>query len=98
MDFGTIEIICRPCSKCRKAEEVLIKAIRLLESEYKTSYKYDIKRNSDLRQAAKYSANISCTPFIIINGNLAFAGKVTDVNAVRYILLSMMRSNRLPFR
>jgi Thioredoxin domain len=98
MDFGTIEIICKPCNKCRYAEEVLLKAIRLLEHENKTHYHYDIKKTDDLRKGERYSTNIANTPFIIINNVLCFAGRITDVNAVRFTLLSIMRSNRLPFR
>tara|TARA_B100000315_G_scaffold242011_1_gene263666 strand:+ start:1261 stop:1557 length:297 start_codon:yes stop_codon:yes gene_type:complete len=98
MNFGTIEIICKPCQKCRNAEEVLLKAIRLLESEYNTHYQYEIKKEANLRKAERYSTNISNAPFVIINGDLAFAGRITDVSAVRFILLSMMRNNRLPFR
>ncbi len=98
MDFGTIEIICKTCNKCRNVEEVMHKAIRLLENENKTHYQYTIKRTQDLRKAERYSTNIAKAPFVIINGVLCFAGKVTDVNAVRFTLLNIMRSNRLPFR
>jgi len=98
MDFGTIEIICKPCRKCRNAEEILLKAIRLLESENKTHYKYEIKHTEDLRKGERYSTNIANTPFIIINGDLALAGRIVDVNAVRFTLLNIMHGNRLPFR
>lgn len=95
VDLGVIEIICKPCEKCRKVQEKLEQAIRELESEYKTKYTYKIRQTTDLGKAQAYSANIALKPFIIIKENLAFAGRVYDLRAIKTTLLNIVRGAHL---
>ena len=92
MDFGKIEIICRPCQKCRNAREMLVKAIRLLENEHKTHYPHTIEINVDLRRCERYGANVAKAPFIIIRNKLVMAGRIRDVNVVRHVLLNFIQT------
>ncbi len=95
VNLGEIEIICRPCTKCDAAEKIIRKAIRQLEVLNKIPYFYRIKRTYNLREAVKYSTNIANTPFIIIGGTLALAGKIKEVKVVRAILLDMIKYKHL---
>ena len=91
MEIKTIEIICKPCYKCHFAEKTLRTALRQLERNYKVKYKYEIVKNTDIRCATKYSANVSKLPFIVIDGYLAFAGNIRDIKAVKLTLVNMMK-------
>ena len=98
MNLGTITVICKPCNRCKYAEKTIRAAIRQIENEYQVTYRFKFENKSDLRLANRYSANISLTPFVIIGGHLAFAGKIGDVEAVKFSLLNIIRNQLLPLR
>jgi len=98
MNFGTIEIICKPCQKCQRAEKLITKAFKELGQEFEIEYKFKIEQISDLSIAQAYSANIAQMPFVVVNNELVFAGNIPDVGAVKFTLLSIIRNQHLPLK
>ena len=99
LDLGKIWMICRkPCVKCIKSEQVLKQALRELELENEVKYVYEFIKITDLRKAERFSANVSSTPFVIIDGHLVFAGVICDVSAAKHTLLNIIRHRHLPFK
>jgi hypothetical protein len=76
MAIKTIEIICRPCSRCKRLTEIVKRSIRGLEVQYQTKIIYEFKITTNLVEAAKYSMNISKRPLLIINGHAEGAGNM----------------------
>jgi hypothetical protein len=78
MPIGTIEIMCIPCAKCERVKRLIIDAIKVIEFQNKVKIVHQFKHTPNLIQAAQYSVNASQAPIVIINGNVAFAGQVTN--------------------
>ncbi len=97
VDFGVIKIICRPCRKCDRVEEVIAKAIHELQIKFKVKYHYQLVRSSDLSEAKRYSANISQTPFIIVDNQLVLAGRINDVAAAKSIFYDLIKNRGTHF-
>jgi len=91
MSLRTIEIICTPCPKCDEAERKIKQVIKVLEWENKTKYVYDFKKTTDLRQAQKYSANVTLAPFIIVNGALEWTGKIPNIELIKIKIRDIIR-------
>ncbi|MFH0876969.1 MAG: thioredoxin family protein [Candidatus Omnitrophota bacterium] len=76
MPIRSIEVICRPCPKCKSLTEEIQQAIKQIEKIRKTTIIYEFKHTIDLRDITKYSLNPSQIPAILINGLVEFAGRV----------------------
>ena len=96
MDIGTFKIIGRCNNKLKTAKETIIRAIRLLEKENEVKYIFELETTHDLRQAQGFSANISKLPFVVFDGNLIFAGRITDAKAIKFTLLNIIKNRQLP--
>jgi len=95
VNLGEIEIICRPCDKCRNAEKLLRKAIKQLQTLNKVAYHFRLKKTTNLQEATKYSTNIANAPFIILGGTLILAGRINEVGVVRAVLLDVIKYKHL---
>ena len=92
VDIGTIKIICKPCKKCRAAEDIIKKALHELEVKFKVKYTYKLKKVADLSEGRRYSANISKIPFVVVDRQLIFAGRLTDVDATKNTFLDLIKN------
>ncbi len=87
----TIEIICKPCHKCELLEERIKYIIRCMEMQQSIKIKYEFKHNTNIRDVAKYSFNMTQMPILLINGNVEFAGNVKEEHLIRIKLEEIMK-------
>ncbi len=92
VNFGLIKIICRACKKCESAEKKIKEALHELEIDNKVKYRYEITRSTNLSEAKQFSANISQTPFIVIDNQLVLAGRLRDVASTKNTLRDLMKN------
>lgn len=78
----TVEVICKPCSKCQDLEKQIKDAIHTIEGLYKIKIPYTFQMIRDLGAMSKFSLTSYQSPVIVINGQVEMAGRV-DIQILR---------------
>ena len=91
MALRSIEIICPNGPTQQESIRRIRRAIVNIELTEKKKIPVQIITTTDLRKASRYSGGM-IPPLIIINGNLEFAGKTPEYEALRAKLMNILRS------
>jgi hypothetical protein len=87
----SIEIICKPCHRCKLLEERVRLIMDCIQFKYRFRVKYKYKFNKNVRDVEKYGYAIYQTPVLMVNGNVAFVGHVKGEHLIRMRLEAIMK-------
>jgi small redox-active disulfide protein 2 len=73
-----IKILGTGCTKCKKLERLVHKAVDELEIDA------DIEKVEDIQEIMKY--NILSTPGLVIDGEVKLSGQLPKLNALKQII------------
>jgi len=86
-----IELICKPCHKCKVLKERIETILRCMEGKHGIKIKYEFVHYQDMKTISQFGYGINELPVLLINGQLAFSGHVRGEHLVRMKFEEIMR-------
>lgn len=87
-----IEIICKPCDKCRIIEENLNTIVQCIEFKYNIKMKFELVHIATSKEIVQLGYGVNELPVLRINGETVFSGgRVVEAYLLRNKLEEIMR-------
>ena len=89
-----VEVICKPCPKCWPLEEKINTIVSCMAMKEHVGMQCVFKHNRNILEAEKYGCKVVDLPIVLVNGKVAFVGRVKGEHIIRAKILEILHEGQ----